>query len=643
MTARFTSWALAALLVGPAPLLSQNGDGRVEFERPSGYRLTSLGAKVSVSARVVDARRRAVPNRPIAYRIADPSIAIVSQQGVVQSRRVGRTRIWAVSGTDSTSALIMVDQWATKFAFSPSPMVFDAIGSQVALDVQLRDASGNIIPGAARRTAQCRPRENNVVQMDASGKVQAKANGVTWIRCADRGIADSVRVEVRQRAARAEIVDKLQVGSSSKAVPDTFRLRVRALDPRGDTIPAARGTWASLNTNMVTIDPVNGLARAVGPGTARIVAQVADATDTLTVTITGTALATAEAAPSTELVARQPTLEVDIPSLIVGDTAKLTLRAADAAGIAIANPDINTKITSTNDSIVRYVGRQRILPVAAGSAYILARLDINGVAVVESILVRPAVRGASSASASAVERAPREFKRPERDTSGARARNAEQIRSLMKAIVDSGIGKTTSGRTISAQLVTGLAKHATKLSPTVSEARSGILFGGSVVATPLRKLMLSGTFKTGNLTVQQGAGEDMSVTEADGQLSFWPVKWFGLGGGYMVRGESTPLSLARWSAANVTAEGRGTFVGGAVTTTVGLSMFPYSAFSGDSIAPEKTSLAGEAGVDLRIAAFVVGVRYHVENFTFPAKAGTSDKRTDQFSTIRLRLGAKFGR
>jgi hypothetical protein len=213
----------------------------------------------------------------------------------------------------------------------------------------------------------------------------------------------------------------------------------------------------------------------------------------------------------------------------------------------------------------------------------------------------------------------------------------------MKAIVDSGIGKTTSGRTVSAEVVAGLAKHATKLSPTVSEARSGILFGGTATLTPIRRLALSGTFKTGNLTVQQGTGEDMSVTEVDGQLTYWPAKWFGIGGGYMLRGESTELSVVQWSAANITALGRGTFVGGAVTTTVGISMFPISKFSGDSIGPEKTSLAGEAGVDLRVAGFVVGVRYHVENFTFPAKAGTSDQRTDQFSIIRLRIGTKIGR
>ena len=268
------SLALIGLLLQlPTPLRSQDGGGKVEFER-TGYRLTALGARIAVSARVVDARRRAVPNRPIAYRTADPNIASVSPQGVVQSRKVGRTRIWAVSGTDSTSALLVVDQWAAKFAFLPAPMQFDALGAQVALVVQLRDASGNVIPGAIGRTTQCRPRDTLVVQLDAASKVKSKANGVTWIRCADRGISDSVRVEVAQRPARAMIERKLEIGT--KTVPDTFRLKMRAVDAKGENISNVRPTWASLNNNMVTIDPVSGLARAIGPGTARIVTQVAD-------------------------------------------------------------------------------------------------------------------------------------------------------------------------------------------------------------------------------------------------------------------------------------------------------------------------------------------------------------------------------
>src|SRR5262245_25538353 len=95
---RTEAFVLAAILA-PAVLPGQEAT-TVAFER-QGYRLTALGAKITVNARVLDSRRRAVPNSPIAYRSSDPSVASVTSAGIVQSKKVGRTRVWAVSGRDS--------------------------------------------------------------------------------------------------------------------------------------------------------------------------------------------------------------------------------------------------------------------------------------------------------------------------------------------------------------------------------------------------------------------------------------------------------------------------------------------------------------------------------------------------------------
>ena len=154
---------------------------------------------------------------------------------------------------------------------------------------------------------------------------------------------------------------------------------------------------------------------------------------------------------------------------------------------------------------------------------------------------------------------------------------------------------------------------------------------------------MSGTFRTGTLNAKEGGGENMTLTEVDGQLFVWPLPWVGIGGGYMLRGESTALSVAQWSAANVTAQFRGAFVGGLVSPVVAISFFPIAKFSGDSVKPLINSLAGEAGLDLQLGYVSVGFRYYVENFLFPVKPGTSDQRSDKFSTLRLRIGAKFGR
>src|SRR4051812_12213456 len=109
-------WSLAATFALTLLVSTTLQAQRVQFER-TGYRLTSLGARVSLTARVYDSQRRAVPNAPIAWRISDSAVASVTRQGVVVSRKPGYTKVWAISGSDSASALILVDQWAAKFSF----------------------------------------------------------------------------------------------------------------------------------------------------------------------------------------------------------------------------------------------------------------------------------------------------------------------------------------------------------------------------------------------------------------------------------------------------------------------------------------------------------------------------------------------
>jgi hypothetical protein len=178
----------------------------------------------------------------------------------------------------------------------------------------------------------------------------------------------------------------------------------------------------------------------------------------------------------------------------------------------------------------------------------------------------------------------------------------------------------------------------------VVETRSGFLIGGRANLAPIRRMVLSGTFKKGSL-VPTTVGENLTVAEMDGQVAVWPVSWFGIGGGYMQRGERTELGgLQKWTVPSVTAMTSGTFVGGAASMFTAISLFPASKYTGrpTDAQPKKTSLAGEVGLDLRLTRLTAGFSYYVESFKFAA-VGTNPKRVDQFSTLRLRLGAKFGK
>lgn len=639
--------ALLTLLAtaSPATALFAQTASQVVFER-TGYRLTSIGARVSVSARVLDARRRAVPNAPVAWRIADSAVAVVSSQGVVQSRRIGRTKLWAVSGRDSASALILVDQWVAKFDFTPSRLRFDAVGARLPLRIRARDAAGNAITSRARRMAACRSLNERIATLAPDGQVLSKANGATYIRCTDRGIADSVRVEVRQRAVRAEIANKLSFGP--KMVGDTFRVRLRAFDQANDEIADAFATWASMNPAIVSIDPLTGMARSMGAGDTRIIAQVGDVTDTLGITVQSAGMALQTVVGATDpsgLPAvgnlRSATLRLELIFPVVGDTSRISVTARDAMGVLINNPERDVVLRSSNSSVASVIGDQRVVSHKTGTAWIVATFGT----LADSMQVAPRSRNTlamGTGGASTVR-----FERPVFDTAGARIRNRRQVDSARTAILRSSAVVKSREKYITVSGVAAFTSHSARLSSAVSEGRGGMVFGGAVAAAPHKRISATGDFRLGTLTGDNSIGEDMKVTEFEGQLTWWPADWFGLRGGYTRRTESTILALQHWQFANATAVTRFRFVGGTINTIAAVSLLPWADFSGhldaagNRVSPNPSSLAGEAGLEIQTRFISAGVTYYVEKFTFPLVNG--EERRDQFSSLRVRIGLQTGR
>src|SRR5258708_4306713 len=151
---------------------------KVVFDR-LGYRLTSIGQKVATTAKVVDASGRLVPNARIIFRFTDPSVAAVSSRGEVVSRKTGRTYVWAISGSDSASAIVLVEQWAAKYAFSPALLRFDALSAKAPLKVEVSDSAGHPIAGGPVRATSCRSLNERIATISTTGDVIANGNGAT--------------------------------------------------------------------------------------------------------------------------------------------------------------------------------------------------------------------------------------------------------------------------------------------------------------------------------------------------------------------------------------------------------------------------------------------------------------------------------
>ena len=624
-------------------LHAQNGDGQVVFER-TGYRLTSIGGSVPASARVLDGSRRPVANAPITWRIEDPAVATVDRRGVVQSKRVGRTRLWAISGRDSASALILVDQWAARFAFQPAVLSFGAVREARLVQMQARDASGNAIPGVRLATA-CRILNPRVATMQGNGQIVAAASGVTYLRCTDRGVADSLRIEVRQRPRTAEIVDKA-LYTAPRIVTDSFQVRMRAVDSANNVISDARPTWASLEPRVLTVDPLTGWARGIAPGSAKIVAQLGDITDTVSVNVINApgmniaaitpAGEAVDTATTTATAAGRAQLAIYSLPTAVGDTTSLTIIPRDERNALADVSAVNLRV-SGDSGIARITSDRRLVGLREGQIWIVG--TFSGITDSSAVTIR--ARGSLSRETEANVA----FTRPAYDTAAARRRNADQLKSTLDSILSGSSIQTTRGRYVSGQAIISQVAHGARLSETYLERRTGLIFGGRLVLSPWRRLNLAGSYRTGTLAPEGNVAiEDMTLSEADAQITVAPASWISFQGGGTLRAQSTEIAVQRWQFATVTVAFHPRLIGDRFRTVVGATLIPYGQLLESEGKParamESSSRAGDVGVEWQTRWVNAALLYHVERISFPKEG--NDQRIDRFSMLRLRLGLQLG-
>jgi hypothetical protein len=277
-----------------------------------------------------------------------------------------------------------------------------------------------------------------------------------------------------------------------------------------------------------------------------------------------------------------------------------------------------------------------------GSTYVIAQFG----GIIDSALVSIREKGDPTVAVGEAPTAP--FVRPRYNEDSAAARNRARLDSAALEIQRQSVVPVATGRLINLAVVAVHAAHSTR-DTNYLEQRSGVVFGGEAELAPHRRIRLSGGFRMGQLSPTASAGEDLKVTEAEADLTVLPTPWFGLRGGYMVRSTKTNLATQRWAFPRASAVARFPFVGGAVTTITGISLLPGATYTGhidqggQVVNPDPISLAGEAGLEVHSGRLTASLIYYVERFSFPKVNNNAEARTDQFSTLRLRLGLQAGR
>lgn len=626
--ALFRATASAAAL-----LLSAGAANAQRIQMPLGYRLTWIGARWNPGARVVDSKTGQAVAATLAYRVADPDIATVNTRGEVVARKPGTTRLWAVAGRDSASALIVVDQLTARYSFSPAAIRIDALTARQPIRVLASDSAGVPIVGGTNRVSTCRSVNDRVATLSGADVV-AVGNGTTWIRCSDRGLADSIRVDVQQRANSAQITNK--VALRSRTAGDTFSVRVSTKDKSQKEISDARPSYVSLNPAAVSVDPVTGKARAVNGGEARIIAQVGDVADTVSVSVTGSTLAAVipqPVAPSDTAPKSKAQLIAQEVFVFEGETIGISVMATDSAGEQRDLSGLTFRLLDT--TVAKRVDSTSIVGRKSGQTQMVVRL--GNLTDTTTVNVRP--KSSVDSSQSSISLAGRtSFKAPTIPDS------ATEYRRRLSAVDDSihtdpNLAAARLRFVVNPIAVGAIAEHLVRTEAGVLEDRTGPLYGGGGSLVFFQKLELTGVLRKGTLSSVDTIGEDLKVTEFEGNLGYFPIPQLGLRTGVVMRGEESKLATATWFVPKVSLVTRFTFIGDIVSCFAAISVLPKAKFSGlDSLSGSLFSRGGEAGLDFRRARVNAGISYFVEQLTF-----TESDRFESFSAIRLKFGYNLGR
>lgn len=208
---------------------------------------------------------------------------------------------------------------------------------------------------AANQAVTWSSSDNNIVSVDATGKITANAKGSATITVTteEGGKTATCTVTVTEPAAPIEVTAIALKASTTIAIGDTETLTVTYTPADANTGKAL--TWKSDNTAVATVDD-NGVVKGIAAGTAKITA-----TSTTNPAITATCAVTVQAVAVTGVSLNKTSI-----NLQVGGSETLT------ATVTPANATNKEIIWNTSDGSIATINNGKVTAVAAGQTTITA-------------------------------------------------------------------------------------------------------------------------------------------------------------------------------------------------------------------------------------------------------------------------------
>ena len=353
--------ATAAVVVTPVPVARVT----VTPAAPSFV----VGTTQQLTATPTDAAGTPLTGRAVSWSSRDPSIAVVSSTGQVTGIAPGTAPVVAtVEGQSATATVTVRPVPIAAVRVTPDNSSI-GVGGTVRLAAVPVDAAGNTLAG---RTVAFASNAPNTARVAADGTVTGVAAGTVTITATSEGVNGTATVRVTPTTTVASVQVTPDTASLTVGQTRAFTATPRAND--ATPIPGRAVTWSSGGPSVISVSSA-GVATAVGPGTAQVLAQVDGITGTATVTVRSIPVASILVTPSPA-------------GVLAGSSTQLTAVTRDAGGNALTGRTVIW--TSSNETIALVASDGRVTGVAPGSATV--RATSEGVTGSATVNVAPVVR-----------------------------------------------------------------------------------------------------------------------------------------------------------------------------------------------------------------------------------------------------------
>ena len=408
-----------------------------------------VGQSISLQAAVKNASGVDIFTVPVVWGTSDPSVATVTQAGVLTGVKVGTVTITGTAGTKSASVTINVRLVPVKTVTISVKQAL-IVGETSAAAAVAVDSAGNTLTG---RAVVWTSRNAAVVTVSGAGLVTAAAVGSTTIDAVIDGVIGSATITVAPVPIVIGTITVSLASATASAPGQTTNATAVVRSTDGAVLTDRILVWTSSNTDVATVSQL-GVVTAVASGTAVVTATSEGKSGSATLTVTiQLNLPVASIAVSTVQT-----------TLALGKTSQSTAVVRDGNGTLLTDRPVTW--TTSNGGVATVNTTGLIQTTGLGTATITATAETKSASVLITVIPPPVT--------SVVVTAPSTTLQPTVTTQAAAVLNDIDGNVLTGRVIV-WTSSTPATATVSATgLVTAIASGSTSITAT-SETRVGTL------------------------------------------------------------------------------------------------------------------------------------------------------------------------